>query len=101
MLSDLIISSDDFRTHKDRVRRFPLTSYPWGGVYDNYIIVEVKMFSWRLASPLVLVLFLFALCVGRTRSDNLCPVYNVSYENFSDGCGTYDWELVASSAYDY
>lgn len=59
------------------------------------------MSTWRLASPLVLVLFLLALCVGRTHSDNLCPVYNVSYENFSDGCGTYDWELVASSAYDY
>ncbi|HLW81431.1 MAG TPA: hypothetical protein VKS20_05265 [Candidatus Acidoferrales bacterium] len=59
------------------------------------------MTSWRLGSCVLLLLFLLGLCVGRTaHSDNLCPVSNVSYKNFYDGCGTYDWELVASTPYD-
>jgi hypothetical protein len=59
------------------------------------------MTSWRLTSSLVLLLLLLSLCVGRTaHSDNLCPVSNDAYKLFNDGCGTYDWELVASSPYD-
>lgn len=59
------------------------------------------MISWRLASPLVLLLFLLAVWVGRTaHSDNLCPVTDASYKLFNDGCGTYDWELVANSPED-
>jgi|SRR5579872_1941924 len=58
------------------------------------------MTSWRLTSSLLLLLLLLALYVGRTaHSDNLCPVSNASYKNFSDGCGSEDWELVASNAY--
>lgn len=60
------------------------------------------MISWRLAFPLVLLLFLLALCIGRTaHSDNLCPVSNEASKLFDDGCGTWDWELAASSPYDY
>lgn len=41
------------------------------------------MISWRLAFPLVVLLFLLAVCVGRTHSDNQWD--SPTYSNCTSG----------------